>query len=336
MNLISPTSPSPSSSHSHSSERTDAHDLLFAQGADLIAQTSDAPHLHAGLWFKNTPTYQGQTIGTIGGCELGKQTSARAVQFLGDCAHYLHHTQRCQSVVGPMNGNTWLKHRLIIESNQRPPFLMEPVEPEHFLQTFQATGFSILSEYSSSLIDLTLDQPDFSSLEARLAKRGVRIRPINPKSFETDLVSLFKLSLQCFSNNFLYTPIDESTFVQKYKTSQQHINPEFVLLAEQEVDDHTHDRKELVGYVFGIPDLSAIQQNKPPALIVKTLAVLPDRKFSGLGTLLVGQAHQHAKTLGHTEAIHALQHQNNTSHRISQRFNAQIFRRYALMEYRVE
>jgi len=328
MNLISPNS----YSRLQSSARSDAYDLLFAQGADLIAESSDTPLLHAGLWFENTPAYQGQTIGTIGGCELGKQTSAQAVQFLADCAHYLHHSQHCQSVVGPMNGNTWLKHRLVIESNNRHPFLMEPIEPEHFLQTFQDAGFSILSEYSSSLIDLTTDQPDFSSLETRFTQRGIHIRPINLESFQTDLISLFNLSLQCFSNNFLYTPIDQSTFVQKYKASQQHITPEFVLLAERKTNASPGNQKELVGYVFGIPDLSAIQQNKPPALIVKTLAVLPDRAFSGLGSVLVAQAHQHAKKQGYTEAIHALQHENNTSHRISHRFNATPFRRYALMK----
>jgi len=69
-----------------------------------------------------------------------------------------------------------------------------------------------------------------------------------------------------------------------------------------------------------------------PAIVVKTLAVLPDREFSGLGTVLVANVHQKAKDKGFREAIHALQYEKNSSLRISQRFNSQVFRRYALME----
>jgi len=325
MNLIDPTSAS----------RTSAHDPLFAQGADLIAEASEGPLLRAGLWFKNTPTHDGETIGAIGGCQLGQTSSPRAVTFLRDCAHYLHHTQHCKTVIGPMNGNTWLKHRLIIESDDRPPFLMEPIELDHFFNTFQDAGFSVLSQYSSAVIDLTSVQPDFSSLENRFRKRGITIRPINPKSFKSDLINIYQLSLICFAHNFLYTPIDESTFIGTYEASQQHIDPKMVMLAERTAEKdnpNDPDSSQLVGYVFCIPDLAAVQRNEPPAIIVKTLAVLPESPFAGLGTVLVGKAHQQAKDLGYQEAIHALQHENNTSHRISQRFNAQIFRRYALMK----
>ena len=311
----------------HSKSRTAEHDTIFAQGADLIAEDSGAPLLRAGLWFTNTPTYKDETIGTIGCCQLDTTHPVRSAEFLRHCAEYLHHTEHCQTVVGPMNGNTWLKYRLILESNNRPSFLMEPVEPEPFLSIFQSAGFSILSQYSSSLIDLTPEQPDFTSLQKRFRQRSIEIRSIDTQNFQDDLRQIFKLSLTCFSNNFLYTPIDEATFVEKYQSSQQHIDPDLVLLAER-TGEHGN---ELVGYVFCIPDLAAIELKEDPAIIVKTLAVLPDREFSGLGTVLVANAHQKAKNKGYREAIHALQYENNSSLRISQRFNSHVFRRYALM-----
>ena len=308
MKIITPTS---TTQNSH-------HDSIFAQGADCIAIHGK---LSAGLWFTETPSHQTQRIGTIGACEIDDTT--QSVQFLTDCADYLHNEQECQTVVGPMNGNTWLRHRLVLESNERVPFLMEPMEPEHYLSTFRAAGFKIFSQYSSSSVDLTGEQPVFESLEKRLLQSGVTIRSIRPENFHADLIAIFKLSLISFCNNFLYTPIDQTSFVGKYQASQEHIDPELVLLAERD--------GELVGYVFCVPDLVATQRQQEPAIIVKTLAVLPERTLSGLGTVLVAKAQIRAKNKGYQEAIHALQYESNSSLRISKRFSAKVFRRYALM-----
>lgn len=222
-----------------------------------------------------------------------------------------------------MNGNTWLKHRLVIESNGRDPFLMEPMEPEYFYDVYEAAGFSVLSRYSSSVIDLTKDQKNYDALGNRLKKQGIKLRNISVENFERDLGTIFDLSLISFANNFLYTPLSKKSFVSKYLSSQEHIDTDFVILAER--------NDELVGYVFCMPDLMAHQYGKKPAMIVKTLAALPERSLAGLGTVLVAEAQQRAKKKGYTEAIHALQYESNSSLRISQRFDAVIFRRYALM-----
>lgn len=294
------------------------HDELFAQGAGVIACEGD---LCAGLWFENTPVYQGKTIGTIGGCQISP--TPEAATFLSDCASYLHNEHGCQTVVGPMNGNTWLQHRLVIESQGRDPFLMEPMEPTYFYDVFEKAGFSILSRYSSSTIDLSSEQKSYHLLEKRLQKQNIQLRSISSSHFEQDLMAIFKLSLMSFSNNFLYTPLPEKAFIQKYLSSREHIDPELVILAERE--------DQLVGYVFCMPDLIAHELGKPPAIIIKTLAALPDRSLSGLGTVLVAEAQKIAQAKGYKEAIHALQYESNSSLRISQRFNATIFRRYALM-----
>ena len=308
MNIITPSS----------SDRTSEHDAVFAQGADAIACAH--PH-RAGLWFSHTPTYRNQPIGTIGACQI--DNTAAASTFLSQCADYLHHEHHCNTVVGPMNGNTWLRHRLVLESSGRDPFLMEPIEPAHFLPIFRAAGFSILSKYSSSSINLQSPQKDYAPMESRFVKKGVQLRPVNSARFAHELSAIYDLSLISFSGNFLYTPLPRKAFIEKYMESREHIDPDLVILAE-------HNGR-LVGYVFCFPDLLAIQHGKAPAVIVKTLAVLPDHHYSGLGTVLVAKAQQIAKEKGYTEAIHALQYESNSSLRISQRFNATVFRRYALM-----
>ncbi|MCF6312156.1 MAG: GNAT family N-acetyltransferase [Verrucomicrobiales bacterium] len=300
------------------SQSNPQHSTLFAQGAGCIASSEG---LSAALWFKNTPNYQGYPVATIGECDL--DDSQRAVDFISDCADYLHDEHECHTVIGPMNGNTWLRHRLLLDSNDRLPFMMEPLEPCYFRQIFEVAGFSILSRYSSSVVDLNKPASNYEILSKRLQQRGLRLRTVDFENFEKDLAAIFQLSLLSFQNNFLYTDLPEKAFIGKYLSAKDQIDPDFVLLAEV--------NGELVGYVFCLPDILAQTAGVAPALIIKTLASHPERKLPGLGTLLVAEVQRRAKEKGYVEAIHALQYESNSSLRISQRFDAKIFRRYALM-----
>ena len=64
---------------------------------------------------------------------------------------------------------------------------------------------------------------------------------------------------------------------------------------------------------------------------MKTLAVDPASRCAGLGSLLVDEVHRLGKTKGFTEAIHALQHETNTSLKITGRHHGTAIRRYALL-----
>ena len=200
---------------------------------------------------------------------------------------------------------------------------MEPIEPDFYKQAFEKAGFEPLSTYCSHLINLTQPQRDNSQLLKRFRDRGVTIRPISKENFEQDLIAIFHLSLTSFSNNFLYTPISQESFVGKYMESREMIDPELVMMAES--------AGKLVAYLFCVPDHAASRQGKKPAIILKTLASNGDKSLAGIGSLLVLEAHTIAKNKGFTEAIHALQHEDNTSTRISRRCAGVKFRRYALM-----
>jgi hypothetical protein len=64
-------------------------------------------------------------------------------------------------------------------------------------------------------------------------------------------------------------------------------------------------------------------------VIVKTLAVEPDRAYAGLGQLLLAQSQQHAREQGFSAAIHALMRDAGSMRRISGRY-AQPMRHYTL------
>ena len=256
-----------------------------------------------GLWWKNPPTFQDHTIGSFG--------VPSTVAEIAAAEAYLH-AQGCSLAIAPMEGNTWRTHRAVIESDGSPPFLLEPTTPPEASKLLLDSGYQILAQYTSSLIDLDSPSPDLSRLEKRLSQ--INIRPLNLTHLEDELRAIYKLSTRAFVDNFLYTPISESEFLAQYLAFKSHLTSDCAFLAE-------HDN-QLVGFVFGYPD-----QNR---FIVKTLAVLPERRFAGLGTLLVERIQDRARKAGFSQAIHALQREDNQSLRISTRFNAKVFRRYAL------
>ena len=101
------------------------------------------------------------------------------------------------------------------------------------------------------------------------------------------------------------------------------IVPELVLIAER--------GGVPVGFVFAVPDHLQAGRGEPVTTIVlKTIAVLPERPLGGLGRLLAWECEQRAAALGFTRSIHALMPSRSKSSNISSD-HATVFRRYALL-----
>lgn len=317
------------------SEGSDLQELRFAAGlplADTLAPVADLPDgrisladadgtviAHAALWWREPLPFEEGRIGTIGGFAAIDEVAAG--RLLAAAVERLRGVG-CEIAVGPMNGNTWRRHRFVTGGAGRGPFLLEPRNPEEYPGWWQAAGFTVLSSYSSSVMPLDGRETLPAPVARRLLKSGVTIRAIRPESFEDELKIIHGISLKAFAKNFLYTPLGEAEFIAAYQKVRSWIDPAFVLIGEQ--------RGVPCGFVFGIEDHEALGRGAEPAVIVKTLAVDPEAKCPGLGTLLVDALHRAARDKGFSEAIHALQHETNTSLKITGRHHGEVFRRYAL------
>ena len=292
-------------------ENPDGRIHLKSPDGGVIAQ--------AALWWRETPFYMGRRIGCIGGFVAKDQESARRLlDGACDCLR----ERGCHIAVGPMNGNTWRRHRFVIESAGRGPFLLEPRNPPEHPGWWEAAGFGILSRYSSSAMPLDKIEPVSDAVVKRLEHSGVAIRKLDADRLADELAAIHVLSLRSFANNFLYSPLGRSEFVADYAKLGDRLDPDLVLIAER--------GGEFCGFVFAIPDLEAAARGELPAVIVKTLAVDRSVCCGGLGSLLVSEVHRIGRKKGFTEAIHALQHESNTSLKITGRHGGNAFRRYAL------
>jgi GNAT superfamily N-acetyltransferase len=221
-----------------------------------------------------------------------------------------------------MNGNTWRPYRFVVESYGRGSFLLEPRNPVEYPGWWENAGFSVLSRYSSSVMPLDQSEVVSPTLKVRLARTGVILRKMDVSCYEDELRKIFSISLKSFAHNFLYSPLKEEAFLAAYRKVRDHVDADLVWLAERDGVP--------CGFVFGVPDLEALARGEKPAVIVKTLAVDPSARCAGLGSLLVDELHRTGWEKGYTEAIHALQHETNTSLKITGRHHGEVFRRYAL------
>jgi GNAT superfamily N-acetyltransferase len=310
----------------------DVHIACGLQDPEDLAPVGDAPDARlfltgeedqviaqAALWWRDTPVRDGTQIATIGGFDALDESSAATL--LAAATRHLA-SLGFHTVVGPMNGNTWRRHRFVVESDGTSPFLLEPRNPTPHPLWWQAAGFTRLASYSSSSMPLDGGSTVPSGLKDRLLRSGVVIRPLNPDRYDDELRAIYAISLRSFASNFLYTPLEEDSFLSAYRKVQERVDPDLVRIAERD--------GQACGFVFAIPDLEAAARGEKPSVIVKTLAVDPAARCAGLGSLLVDEIHQLARAKGFTEAIHALQHETNTSLKITGRHHGHMIRRYAL------
>jgi L-amino acid N-acyltransferase YncA len=293
------------------------------EGADETwAQwVSGAIVAHASIWYRSTPSLDGHRTGIIG--HFAAAPGADAGPLLDHlCARLA--AQDCAVSVGPMNGNTWRTYRFIVDRGEEPPFFLELDHPPGWPELFRRAGFAPIAEYESTLVaDLRSEDVRVARAAERLGRAGVRIRPIDPARAEEELRAIHRLSLAAFARAFLYTPIDEEEFLGAYRPLLPRVDPRLVLVAER--------AGHLAGYVFALPDLLERARGVPlRTVIVKTLAIRPDRVYAGLGAWLLADVHTAATARGFTRAIHALMHISNTSRALSGHWQSRRIRRYEL------
>ena len=285
---------------------------VVREGGDLRARCS--------VWWTSVPTLVGHRLGVVGHYGAADGAAARLVLDAA-CAELAR--RGCTLAVGPMDGNTWRRYRLVVDRGSEPPFFLEPANPDTWPGHWADAGFTALAHYSSALnTDLSRRDARAPRVAERLTATGVRVRTLDLARFDAELRRIYAVSAVSFQSNYLYTPLPEAHFTAQYQRVRPAVRPDLVLIAEHE--------GRPVGFAFTVPDLLERQRGAPArTVIVKTVATLPERRYAGLGGLMVDLTHEAARAAGFTRAVHALMHEANSSRRTSDRTGAPM-RRYAL------
>ena len=240
--------------------------------------------------------------------------TAETVQDIQEAEAWLL-SQGCSVAYGPMYPQTWYPYRACLGPFERPFFWGEPqFSPE----IWQACGYQLVSEYSSTLC---ANRPEISRHHAQrkfLESKGWQFLSLVER--DVSLTQLHALTLRSFESAFAYTPLDLSEFLTVYAPILHQADHSLILFAVAPDDT-------VKGYCFAMPD---VYNPKLKQFIIKTLAVLPEFRQQGIGGVLVGKAHEIADSKGWTEGgIHALMWSGSHSQRITAH-GGRVFRRYRL------
>jgi hypothetical protein len=258
--------------------------------------------------FREAPSLDGLRTAALG--SFACESAERGATVIREAMARLK-AEGFAAVLGPMDGNTWNSHRLVVESDGSRPFLFEPRNPLHHVQAFEQSGLRIVSRWVSAL------RPSDIPPSASPPPAGIRLRNFDPSRAEEELARIHALSLEQFVSNHFYAPISLTEFLDSYRPVLNAIDPELVLLAENEVG-------ELKGFLFALPNYA--EGPKPQMVILKTYA----SQVKGGGSMLANAFHECASRRGFASVIHALMHETNLSAQHSGNTGGKVFRRYAL------
>lgn len=269
------------------------------------------------LWWQGTPPLKGERLGTIGALSATDPADAVALLHHG-CGRLAE--QGCTGVLAPMDGSTWGPYRCRLEAPLG--FAGEPVPGPRWQAILAAAGFHEQSRYLSSLCaDLEWRR---AAPRARRHLAGVSLRAGEAPAAEArtaDLLAsealalaLHRLVQRAFGAQPWFRPLPAAAFVQVLRARLGAERGPMPLLAWAD--------GEPVGLLLG--------HRAGDQLVVRTLAVLPERRFAGVGALLLEEAHGLARAAGCRTALHALMLEGGPSHALSRHY-ARPVAHYALM-----
>jgi len=227
-------------------------------------------------------------------------------------------------VIGPMDGDTWHKHRLNVGPWDDPPFLLEPWNPPYYPALWESHGFTVLERYLSQRVEAG-PVADFLEPKRQAAlAAGYRLRRLDPARFQDELRTIYRISVRIFARNFLYTDIPEEEFFALYAGARSLLDPDLVWFAQSPDGEDVAflfafpDRFRAVAAMRGRRDPLALlrfflHRNEADAVNMKTIGVLPEHRRAGLGAALMGQAHRVAREKGYRFANHCLFREGNPS-----------------------
>ena len=217
--------------------------------------------------------------------------------------------QGCIAAQGPLQLATWFPYRANLGPFDEPAFFGEPTaSPQPWIEA----GYREVARYASAIAD---NGPAIAYGESK-RPRGITLKPMD--SFAAAIGQIHELACASFRGGYAYSPLPLPAMRALYGPLEPYLVPELVLLAYQ--------GEQPVGFVFGLPDLARPGSGR---FLVKTLAVRPEHRRSGLGAWMVGELHRAADTLGFDRGIHALMWAGSKSRNISSH-GGRVFREYAL------
>ena len=287
----------------------------------LVVLDNETPKARVGIYFNPYLKSDGKVVAALGAYEcVDKEKYWKLIlkESIQVCKE-----NGASLIIGPMSGSTWNDYRFMDNVNaQEDVFFGEAYNSLAYPSHFRALGFKRAASFYS-FID---KNPEFRGIAVEESKlsfenKGIKFRPIDIKVYRSELKKIHKFCNEAFSDNFLFSPITQEQFLDKYIPLQKILDPRFVFLAEH--------NNELIGVVLCFHDYYSETKKR---LVIKTLARKKEKQYSGIGKMLSHMAVKNAREHGYEYIIHALMHGDNFSLHLSKNSMGKEFKNYSLFK----
>ncbi len=153
-------------------------------------------------------------------------------------------------VRGPVSPSTNYECGMLIDGFDSSPMVMMPYNPRYYPELMAQAGLRKAKDLLAYLSNAnTIDIEKIGRIADRaLAQSGVKVRPINMKNFQADVLRVWDVYNKAWSRNWGYIPMSREEFFAMAKEMKQILKPDLVLLGEAD--------GKVVGFALALPDVN--------------------------------------------------------------------------------
>ena len=241
-----------------------------------------------------------------------------ATAELVDAAEGWARAQECERLLAPVDGSTWMAYRFRVPSLDEDPtaaerrYGWEPQHPERYLQRFRDAGYDDVLGFET--LGLVFPRADGYTLvdayeqvrpAAEAARRaGYRLEVLRDRREDVPWEELHALCSACFAENPLFEPLPLAAFRGLYEGA-----------LGAAAADFTHWLRDPAGELCAV--VFAFREGE--SVVVKSIAVSPERRGLHLSTALIHWMLEEAVAADVHEIVSALVRRGNTSEFLTRR-----------------
>ncbi len=158
----------------------------------------------------------------------------------------------CTAVLGPIEFSTNDTCGLLVDGFEHPPAILMPWNPPWLPPLVEGCGYAPVMSLEAWEIGGRPAVVDEAAgrMRARLASRGITVRPVDLGHFDEEVDRLFPLYQAIYRENWGFMPLTREEFREQAKDLRRATHPELAVIAE--------DRGQPIGYGVGIFDASRV------------------------------------------------------------------------------
>ena len=194
-----------------------------------------------------------QPIGLFGSFECVEDT--QVAQGLLNAARDWLRLQGMQSMRGPWSfaSQEW---GLVVEGFEPEPVILAPYNPPYYNDLLTAYGMGKAHDMLAYVIDArdgyTIPERILLLTEKVRQRYKVRVRPVNMRRLEEDVLIITRLANESISDNWGFYPVTEEEARAMARDMKQIVHPRAILIAEEEESGRP------IGFAMSLPDVNLL------------------------------------------------------------------------------